>query len=362
MNNISFQMGIMAWPDGQRVIRYAFPSSLAELADGRLLCVYSGRPEDRNYLGTYGSFSEDDGQTWLEPQLFMGGDGKTACADPVIVVDGRRVMQFSTSHGHNDNTADLSRSWTWKITSEDSGHTWSSPVEVPEPHNYIAGRVTAGLKMPDGTLVMGYGWDEVVERGDDSGDEVDQHYRAGVMRSKDGGETWTPGGDICVNAEKEPKGHGCGGADEPALVLLADGSLYTLVRTGTGHLWESRSHDGGLTWDSPRPSQFVSHNCPAELLRLHGDPETVMVVFDYHPVFRAPLCCAVSTDGCRTWSKPKVIDAGGLSRYAAYPVACQTAKGTIVVAWCRATVELPVAIPCHVRFARFTQDWILEQD
>lgn len=38
MNSANPQTGVMAWPDGQKVLMYAFPSSLAELPDGRLLC------------------------------------------------------------------------------------------------------------------------------------------------------------------------------------------------------------------------------------------------------------------------------------------------------------------------------------
>ena len=107
--------------------------------------------------------------------------------------------------------------------------------------------------------------------------------------------------------------------------------------------WEIEHNWCGST---PAREPKTMWNDDKPLLPVHlidGDPETVMVLFDYHPVFRAPLCAAFSTDGCRTWSKPKEIDAGGISNYAAYPVACQTAKGTIVAAWCRATIELPGA-------------------
>ena len=363
MGAVLFLTGILAQPNGKDILVHAYPSSLVNLADGRLLCTFYGRgPGGAADSGCFAAFSTDDGQTWSKPELLLGRDGKHVHADPNVVIADKRLMIFSTSYPYSDGKADLRRSTTWKIVSDDGARTWSKPVEFPQPHNYCAGMVHAGFKMPDGTLLMGYSWDKVAERGGDPLTEGGQDYCAGVLRSTDVGRTWKPGADIRVGAQKKATQRGIGGADEPAVALLDDGSLYALVRTGGDHLWETRSRDGGVTWDPPRESPLVSHNCPAELLRLRGKPETVMVVFDHNPRERRPLCAAHSTDGCRTWSEPKIISDPPAGWQAGYPVACQTPKGTIVVAWYQGNpANKSGAEAFHIRYARFNRAWLLSE-
>jgi Neuraminidase (sialidase) len=106
-----------------------------------------------------------------------------------------------------------------------------------------------------------------------------------------------------------------------------------LARTGTQNLWQSRSRDGGLTWDMPGPSPLTSHNCPAALLRLAGE-EAVVAVCNAHPQRRLNLAFAVSEDGCRTWTPPRRIGPVGQvsdQAEASYPNACQLPDGSLVV-------------------------------
>lgn len=163
------------------------------LPDGRLFCCFFGLPkEGPGYSGCYGSFSEDDGITWSEPQLLIGRDGALLHGDPNVVIYQGKVMVFNTSYRYSDNTHDLSRSWTWKIVSSDNGRTWSAPVELPQPYRYMSGKVHAGLALPDGSLAMGFSWDQVTERGDRAEGESAMDCCAGILRSVDGGETWKP--------------------------------------------------------------------------------------------------------------------------------------------------------------------------
>lgn len=352
MNPVPINTGVLAYPDGCRNIMFAFPCSVVELPDERLVCTYHGRPEQHELGGCYASYSEDDGQTWSEPELLIGRDGKNVHADPNIVVHGDRVMIFSMSYRYQvdpsakkgDWTPDLTRSLISRLVSADSGRTWSQPTGMAQPHAFLTGMNHRGLALPDGTLVMGYAWGQSAEQGLDTRTEDGMNTCAGVLRSSDGGDTWMPGADIRVHAAHPT------GADEPAIVLLDDGTLYTLVRTGTDRLWESRSRDGGLTWDPPRPSPLLGHRCPAELIRLDREPETVMVVHNNHPTHRINLSMALSTDGCRTWSPPTVIDPAPDGGHAAYPAACCTSRGTVVLAWYQA--DDPEGT-YHIRWARF---------
>ena len=69
---------------------------------------------------------------------------------------------------------------------------------------------------------------------------------------------------------------------------------------------ETWSHDGGRTWELPRPSKFFGFNKPAALWRLRSG--LVVRLWDQaRGPQRFPLVAAVSRDGCRTWSTPRTL-------------------------------------------------------
>ncbi len=76
----------------------------------------------------------------------------------------------------------------------------------------------------------------------------DKTWRAGVAFSRDGGRTWN----------KEPVAtvayDGVIRYEEPALLQLPDGTILCELRTtnADGYIYESKSTDGGKTWTKPR--------------------------------------------------------------------------------------------------------------
>lgn len=201
---------------------------------------------------------------------------------------------------------------------------------------YVSGTTNAGLRLSDGSIIRGYNWEMNAQKGDYIPDgEGTMILVSGLYRSTDEGKTWVRGGDIVVENKKDDDSldHATSGAAEPAYVELKDGSLYSLVRTGTHHLWEARSYDKGISWTKSQQSPLVSHNCPAALLSL--DDESVMVVYNDHPTKRARLCTRVSYDGCKTWSEPKVFAPAGFfeENIANYPVACRIDDELILIVW-----------------------------
>jgi predicted neuraminidase len=140
--------------------------------------------------------------------------------------------------------------------------------------------------------------------------------------------------------------------DEPATVVLENGEIFALLRTGSDHLWESRSRDIGATWSAPVPSQLTGHNAPAALSRLASTNE-VVVAWNNSPRYRLPLAVAISRDGCRTWSTPKIlVETDGPQ--ASYPCVTQTPDGAIFVVWQQ---DLSGRKGREVRYARFPRSW-----
>ena len=121
-----------------------------------------------------------------------------------------------------------------------------------------------------------------------------------------------------VEVPEKKSARGTGGVCEPAMVLLPGGEIFALLRTADSSHYQSRSRDGGLSWDTPAPSPLVGHNSPSALYRLAM--RDVLVVWNNSPLHRWPLDAAISTDGCKTWSKPRtLVNTPGFQ--SAYPTA-----------------------------------------
>jgi len=345
------EMGVVAPSRGGDMAFNAIPCVAATPA-GTFVAAWTAHRAGRDpKLRIYAALSADGGRTWSAPSLLIDNPGKTD-ADPSIVIDGKRIVVLSTTLPVPGKilTTEL-----WMTASEDEGRTWSTPVLAPHPHAYAEGKVHAGHKLKDGRLAFGYSWDIFCERGLAPATEGEMDTRAGLLFSNDGGRTWTAGGDIYARPPKISP-HAVNGMDEPASVVLADGGIFALLRTGTDHLWQSRSRDSGATWSAPEPSPLQGHNAPASLWRLRGSND-VVVAWDNSPLHRWPLAVALSRDGCRTWSKPKVlVDTGGLQ--ASYPSITQAPDGTIVVVWQQ---DRPDRVGRDVRWARFPRAWLLEE-
>jgi lysophospholipase L1-like esterase len=127
--------------------------------------------------------------------------------------------------------------------------------------------------------------------------------------SDDLGKTWQRGDmlDYGIGA------HDHAGSIEGTVIERKDGSLYLLLRTESGYLWEATSRDG-LKWDGLRQSGVKSVTCCAQLGRLADG--RIALLWNAPPrhlpangTSRAELSLAFSEDEARTWSKPVVIAA-----------------------------------------------------
>ncbi|MEI6467300.1 MAG: sialidase family protein, partial [Verrucomicrobiota bacterium] len=241
----------------------------------------------------------------------------------------------------------------WKSSRKFDGGGWSQPVKMPAHHKYTVGKIHVGMTLSDGTLLMPYSWDVILEEGKPVGFEGAMKLKSGVLRSRDGGTSWTPGGDMFVEVTKKASARGTGGVCEPAMVLLPSGEIFALVRTSDSWHYQSRSRDGGLTWDTPSPSPLAGHNSPSALWRLR-DSGDVLVVWNNSPLNRWPLDVALSMDGCKTWSRPRTL-ANTPGFQSAYPTATQTADGVLIAIWFQILPDKAR----ELRIARFNREWLL---
>jgi sialidase-1 len=343
-----FATGTVASAQSGRSVINAYPV-IARLANGRLLCVFSVAAQEKpSKMKIAASISDDGGLSWSVPQILFD-HLQSEDADPNLLVDGSRVLVFSTTI---PEPVRIDRSQIYMRESED-GVQWSAETLLNTPHRYIAGKIHQGHRLHDGTLVMGYAWDRWAELGMPPATEGEMDINSGMLRSQDGGITWKHGGDLHADIPKTSP-HSVSGLDEPASVVLADGRLMVLMRTSGDKLFQSWSHDGGMSWETPHPSTLVAHNSPAALWKLDKSPD-ILVAWDRSATARTPLVAALSGDGGHTWSTPKVICSSDVAHQVSYPSAVQSMDGTMIVVWQQQIDDGHR----EIRIARFSKAWLL---
>ena len=96
---------------------------------------------------------------------------------------------------------------------------------------------------------------------------------------------------------------------EMQIVETEPDRLFCLFRTKVGYLYQTVSEDGGETWNPSVASPLPAPESMARMIRLQSGH--LLVVWNnvssttQHP--RHPLSAAISRDGGRTWSEPKLI-------------------------------------------------------
>ena len=366
----ALEMGTVAEPDGTRYRGFCYPGSLVRLPTGKLMASFTAQCPPHPFRAM-ACRSTDNGRTWTSPEVLFGGEGLSAAskdtgegyADPCLVVAGRgRVIALCVSLLYEAGRGgySLARTRFWRRISLDGGETFGPVEEMPRHHRYIVGTIHPGLRLRDGTLLLPYSWDRSAEQNRPAEGEGGMDLVSGVLTSRDGGATWTAGGDLHPEVPRASNAlpSAVSGLDEPAVVELPDGDLFLLARTGSNRLWQSFSHDGGRTWERAQPSPLVSHNCPAALLRLAQD-DAILVVYNNHPEQRACLSVSLSADGCRSWTEPKVIAPIGHPDRpeASYPAVCQLDDGTLLTIFGQIDHSDPGSL-FSVRSVRFDRSFL----
>ena len=131
---------------------------------------------------------------------------------------------------------------TYVCRSLDEGKTWSEPILLNRPW---CGCIHSMIELESGRIVL-------------VGQEVIPQWRHATVMfvSGDEGQTWRRSNVLDIGQGR----HDHAGSIEGTIVQRRDGSLYQLLRTETGWLYESTSADG-IEWTDMRQSPLRSVTC-----------------------------------------------------------------------------------------------------
>jgi Neuraminidase (sialidase) len=328
--------------------------SFVTLADGRILFCYTqfyGGAGDHSAAKIVGIHSDDGGRAWSE--------------EPKVVVEneaGANVMSVSLVRLASGKIAlfylrknSLLDCRPYIRISSDEGQSWSEPTLVVQAPGYFVLNNDRVIQLNSGRLIVPVAFHR-------SKDEAPNDYKSFDGRaidlwyySDDEGKTWKEA-DTWWALPRATRS----GLQEPGVVELTDGTLWSWARTDAGSQYGMTSKDQGKSWSAPEPTSLASPVSPASIKRLPGSDALLAVWNDHSGEFefpkgkRTPLVCGISTDGGKTWTNRKQIESDPLGWY------CYTAMhftdDALLLAYCAGDAK--VGHLNRLRIRRIPLSWL----
>lgn len=290
-------------PDNPRNSEGAFVT----LKDGRILFLYTqfyGGASDKSPARIVAIRSDDQGRTWSQPREVV----RNIARENVMSVSllrlrsGKIALFYLVKNDLSDCRPRLSYS-------TDEAQTWSGPQPVIAAPGYFVVNNDRVLQLASGRLVLPAAYHRLKGADPNTYASFDSRAIAFWYLSDDEGKSWRE----AKNWWAIPAASGTG-LQEPGVVELPDGSLFSWARTDQGFQYGCTSKDGGETWSAPAPTLLASPVSPASIKRLPNSDELLAVYNDHSGRFpfpkgkRTPLAAAFSRDGGKTWSGHKLLE------------------------------------------------------
>ena len=291
-----------------------------DLADGRILFAYTkfiGKTwSDHATAVIAARVSSDDGRTWSRrDRILIPPEGRCNVMSVSLLrlQDGTIGLFYTRKNSLNDCIPYLRKS-------RDEGVSWSKAVRcIPAPGYFVLNNDRV-VQLSNGRLVLpaAFHRNPKVETKTDPAD-FEPRALAFFFLSDDSGHSWREARDWWPFPGRTRTG-----LQEPGVVELQDGSIYSWCRTGNGRQWELRSRDHGETWSKPRPSPFHAPNSPLSIKWIPRLETYLAIWNDHHPDRwteprrppgtvdtswgRTPLSAALGDPLSHQWSTPFILE------------------------------------------------------
>ena len=332
--------------------------TLARRANGQLLVACSGgREEHVCPFGRVDLFvSNDNGNTWGWPRTLLDSDVDDRDAGILETARGTLLVTTFTSLAYEPALARLGKANAEKFRRWNTAHTRLNAEQRKAELGQWMIRSTDGgrtwsprsasivnsphgpIQLRDGRLLY-------------AGKELWTGGRIAACVSDDDGASWrwlaeipTRAGD---NADEYHELHAVEGPSGRLIVHIRNEN-----RTDDNETFQSESADGGKTWSSPHRLHIADGSegvwgTPSHLLRLRDG--RLLMSYGYR---RAPFGnqARVSADEGATWSEPMTISGDGAGGDLGYPSTVELADGTLLTVWYERMKDSPAAVLRQARW------------
>ncbi len=322
--------------------------TLARRRNGQLLLVCSGGRE--SHVCPFGQVelmrSDDDGKTWTFPRVLLdlaiddrdAGILETARGTLLATTFSSLAYEYQFNNG-NINKWDAARQARWRgahnriSTAERKAQlgTWmlrstDGGVTWSTPYDSIVNSPHGPIQLADGRQL--YAGKDLWKSG----------QWIGVCESTDDGRSWKKLAQIPTRAGDDP-----GEYHELHAVEATNGTIVVQIRNNNpanrSETLQTESSDGGKTWSVPHP--IGVWGLPSHLVRLRDG--RLLMSYGYR---RKPFGnqARISTDHGKTWGEPVTISGDGANGDLGYPSTVELQDGTLLTAWYEQMSSRPRAV------------------
>ncbi len=315
--------------------------SFLGLSDGRIAYAYSRYSGTSSSDGAYCEiaviYSDDGGEHFTSPKILVKPDrtrDETNCMSVSLLEmpNGESGLFYLVKHKGMWSEVILRRSG-------DGFETLGEEIRcAPEKfRDYYVVNNDRVLKTENGTLILPVALHRSAMNHYGYGESVDSRAIAEFFASYDGGFTWKRISDsISI-----PAAYSSAGLQEPGVIELSGGTLYSYFRTDLGRHYESVSIDGGHNWFTPQPSRFTG---PCSPLHIKRNPYSGEYFAVWNPISpsvtaakdwchqRTPLVIAKSSDGVN-FSYPEILENAEDAGYC-YPALHFLSEREALISYC----------------------------
>jgi sialidase-1 len=327
--------------------------SFATLSSGRVIFCYTqfyGGARDESPAQIVRIHSDDQGRTWSAPEVIVKNEGgdNVMSVSLLRLASGKLALFYCVKNSWIDCRPHMR-------VSEDEGKTWSEAKLILAAPGYFVLNNDRVIQTSKGRIIVPLAFHRA--RGTDPESQKSWDGRAITMwiYSDDEGATWQEAGNWWAMPVRSGSG-----LQEPGVVELSDGSLFSWSRTDQGSQYGFRSTDAGKTWTPPTPTELKSPTGPASIKRLPGSAELLALYNDHSGRFpfpkgkRNPFVAAISSDSGQTWPNRKLVedDPDGLYHY----TAIHFVGDAVLLGYCAG--DSKVGALNRLRIRRVTLDWL----
>lgn len=296
------------------IVNQAFDSPVVCMPDNSLMGLQLG--QEKNVQDVRSLYSRDNGRTWteqivlfklpMEPgwwlgfELLLDRDGELHC----FMLNDAHTGVCWAGEGERPGIGgtDTLRLDIWHAKTTNGRKTWLAPHKIWEGYT---GALNSVIQLKNGRILLPFSYltkRNWFQRGGGLGEWTFMgQFDSIVSYSDDSGATWRLGNALKVMVPDISYAYG---ACEPVVLELKDGRVWMLIRAQIGRFYESYSSDGAQ-WSIPRPSQILSSDSPAGLVRLKDGRIALIwnncLRYPYAYGGRQVIHAALSEDEGQTW-------------------------------------------------------------